>query len=211
VPRVSRNVAVVVVAVTAILVGAGLAAIQLLGSSDASSDLDRFELKSSDLPAGYRETTRVEPAAGCSAALNRVALRRLRALGVAGCAVVKYRRQERNSDPRGLVFLLDYLFDDVPSASAALAQLRMDYLTGATGVPVGSNRGLPVPALGDQAPRGIRLALGSAGLRLGSGFVYLWRREQIVAVLAVFNLLLHDFGQRDALALARRIDQRATN
>jgi hypothetical protein len=53
--RLSPKVVAVAVAVTAVVAGAGLAATQLLGSSDASSDLERFVLQASDLSSGYSE------------------------------------------------------------------------------------------------------------------------------------------------------------
>jgi hypothetical protein len=198
------------VTVTAVVAGAGLAASRLLGSSDASSDLDRLELRISDLPAGYSEALRVKPAAGCAAAVDRVALRRLRARGLASCALVKFRRQERTDDPRSLVYLLEYLFADAPRASAGLAQIRRDSLARATDPDV-VIEDLPTPTLGDEAPRAMRFALRHAGMTYGSGFTYWWRRNKVVAVLAVSSILLHDFDRQHALGLARRIDERATS
>jgi hypothetical protein len=201
---------VVLVAVMAVAAGAGLAATQLLGSSDASGDLDRLELRTSDLPAGYKEAQRVKPAAGCAAVLVRVALRRLRARGLAGCALVRFRHQERTEDPRGLVYLLEYLFADATRASAGLAQIRRDTLARAAD-PDFVREDLPPPTLGDEAPRAMQFALRDAGTTYGSGFTYWWRRDKVVAVLAVSNILLHDFDQQDSLGLARRIDERATS
>jgi hypothetical protein len=127
--RLSPKVVAVAVAVTAVVAGAGLAATQLLGSSDASSDLERFVLQASDLSSGYRRVQRVTPAEGCSdPAFKRGEIRRLRARGVVGCTLVRYRRQEGNGHRFGVVFLVVYLFDDVARASAALPQFTNDYL-----------------------------------------------------------------------------------
>jgi hypothetical protein len=208
VPRLSRNV-VGAVAVTAVLVGAGLAATQLLGSPEASSDLDRFVLRPSDLPAGYRQAVRVTPAAGCSdPAFDRGDQRRVRGWGVAGCAIVKYRRQEGHGDRISLVYLRGYGFDDVPSASTGLQKIRSDYVARASGSPVVSKHSLSAPVLGDEAPRGMQLTFSGEEPGYGSALTYWWRRGNVVAVLAVADVP-RELDQRTVLALARRIDARA--
>lgn len=208
--RPSRNV-VVAAAVIALLAALALVATQLLSSSDnASGDLDRLVLTSSDLPRGYRQAERVTPAAGCSDPLfDRTETPRLRARGVVGCSILKYRRQQDAGDRVGLVYLRGYLFDDMRRASAALPQFRSDYVAGASGAPVVSKHSLPARALGDQAPRGVRLTLGGVGSPGASAFAYWWRRDKVVAVIAVADMF-GDFDQRTVLALARRVDTRAT-
>jgi hypothetical protein len=134
----------------------------------------------------------------------------LRARGVVGCTLVRYRRQEGNGHRFGVVFLVVYLFDDVARASAALPQFTNDYLARARNSDVVSKHSLAVTALGDEAPRGMRFVLGRPGEESTALFTYLWRRDQAVAVLAIGDER-HDFDHSDALALARRIDQRATS
>jgi hypothetical protein len=121
--RLGRNVVVAVAAIV-LLAAVGLVATRLLSSSDdASGDLDRFVLASSDLPRGYRQAER--PAAGCSDPLfDRIQTRRLRSQGLVDCAIVKYRRQEDAGGRVGLVYLRKYLFDDVRGASTVLPQMR---------------------------------------------------------------------------------------
>lgn len=208
--RIGRNAAIVV-AVTAVVAGAALATIELVDSPDASSELDRFELSTTDLPAGYRQSRRVTPAAGCSAAFDRATIRRLRARRLVGCATVMFRRQEGTGDPRNLVYLLEYLFADTPGASAGLVQISDDARARAEDPNSASTRDLPAPALGDEAPRAMQIAFGRASMRYGSGFTYWWRRGRVVAVLAVANILRDGPDRRDALALARRIDERAAS
>jgi hypothetical protein len=209
VPRLSRNI-VAALAVMAALAGAGLAATQLLGSPDGTSDLYRLVLRPSDLPAGYREAVSVKPAAGCAdPSFERGETRRLRAWGVVGCSIVGYRRQEGHGERISLVYLRGYLFDDVRRASAGLQKLRKDYVARASGPPLTSKHSLAAPALGDEAPRGMRLAFGGQGLGRGSGSAYWWRRDKVVAVFVVGNVP-RDLDQRGVFVLARRIDERAT-
>jgi hypothetical protein len=103
------------------------------------------------------------------------------------------------------VYLRGYLFDDAQSASAALAQLRADYVSGAAGPPVLSRHGLAAPELGDQAPRGVRLELGDGSAAHGSALAYWWRRGRVVAALVAFG----DLDNRAVLSLTHRIDERA--
>lgn len=206
--RLSRNL-VVAVAAIALLAAVGVLATRLLSSSDdPSHNLDRFVLTSSDLPRGYRQVER--PAAGCSdPVFERSETRRLRDRGLVRCAVVKYRRQA--TDGVGLVYLQSYLFDDARSASAALPQMRSHAVAQTPVVikhRVVSKHSLPAPALGDEAPRGVRLTVGSPR-GLPFSYVYWWRRDKVVAESAVFGMM-GDFDERTALALARRIDARAT-
>jgi hypothetical protein len=205
VPRLGRNV-VGAVAVTAVLAGAGLAATGLVSSPDASSDLDRLVMRPSDLPAGFRQGVRVKRARGCANRdFDRDEIRRVRAWGVVDCAIVKYRRREARGDRVGLVYLLGYRFDDVAGASAGLRKLRTDHVARMSGAPLVSRQSLPAPGLGDEAPRGMQLAFG--GEERGSALTYWWRRGRVVAVLVVANA---PRDQRTVLALARRIDARAT-
>jgi hypothetical protein len=140
---------------------------------------------------------------------ERSETRRLRDRGLVRCAVVKYRRQA--ADGLGLVYLQGYLFDDARSASGALPQMRSRAVAQTPVVikhRVLSQHSLPAPALGDEAPRGSRLTVGSPrGLPVA--YAYWWRRDKVVARIAVFGVM-GDFDERAALALARRIDARAT-
>jgi len=206
--RHSRNV-VVAVAAIALLAAVGVIATRLPGSEDTSAPgvLDRFVLTMSDLPRGYARSEGVTSAEGCSdPAFDRAETRRLRARGVVGCTLEKYRREEVDGYRGGLVYLRGYLFEDVRHASAALRELRREYFAGASGGPVVSKHSLPAPALGDQAPRGVALSLRG----LGPTVAYWWRRDKVVEAIVVAGR----FGDRDrhaVLALARRIDARATH
>ena len=176
----------------------------MIGSSSDSLDgLDRFELKASDIP-GYKKAADVRVADGCSRrVVTRAALRRLRAMRVAGCSLAKWRRADGAP-----VFLVAYSFDDASSASAALPQFRKDFLADATdsdGVRVLSKHSLAVSGLGHEAPRGGRVELGDGSQR-ATMFTYWWRRDKVVATLAMVGAA----GPRAALTLADRIDERAT-
>jgi hypothetical protein len=205
VQRLGRNV-VGAVAVTAVLAGAGLAATRLVSSPDGSGDLDRLVMRPADLPAGYREAVRVERATGCAGAFDHGEVRRLRRWGIVGCAVVKFRRPESDGDRVGLMYLLGYRFDDAAGASTGLRNLRTKYVAGASGDPLVSKHSVAAPALGDEAPRGVRLRFG--GEERGSALTYWWRRGKVVAVIVVANMP-RDLDQSAVLALARRIDERA--
>jgi hypothetical protein len=135
---------------------------------------------------------------------------RERAWGVAGCAIVKYRRRERHGDRVSLVYLRGYRFDDAARASAGLRKLRADYVARATVAPVVSKRSVPAPALGDETAPGMRLAFGGDGVGQDSALTYWWRRDEVVAVLAVANVP-HDLDEVTVLALARKIDERAAS
>jgi hypothetical protein len=81
--RLNRK-AVVGVAV-ALLVGVGLTATQLSTTPQVPGGLDRLDLTSADLPAGYRQAERVTFAAGCSdPAFDRADTLRQRARGGVG-------------------------------------------------------------------------------------------------------------------------------
>ena len=188
----------------ATLAAAGLIATQVIrSSSDSSGGLDRFELKASDVP-GYKKAAGVISADGCSRrVVTRAALRRLRAIRVAGCSLAKWRRADGAP-----VFLVAYSFDEASSASAALPKLRKDFVADSTdsdGVKVLSKHSLAVSGLGNEAPRGVRVEL-SGGSQRASTFTYWWRRDKVVATLAMVDAV----GPRAALALADRIDERAT-
>ena len=188
----------------ATLAVAGLAATLMLRSSDSSGELHRFELRASDVP-GYKKAAAVSSADGCSRrVVTRAALRRLRAMRVAGCSVAKWRRADGAP-----VYLVAYLFDEASSASAALPQFRKDFVADATdahGLKVLSKHSLAVTGLGDEAPCGVRVELRDGSQR-ATTFTYWWRRDKVVATLAIVGAA----GPRTALALADRIDERATH
>jgi hypothetical protein len=206
VQRLGRNV-VGAVAVTAVLAGTGLAATRLVSSPDGSGYLDRLVMRTADLPAGFRQAVRVKRTTGCTdRAFEHDELTRLRRWGVVGCAVVKFRRPEGNGGRVGLVYLVGYRFHNAAGASTGLRNLRTKHVAGASGDPLVSRHSVAAPALGDEAPRGMRLRLG--GEERGSALTYWWRRGNVVAVLLVANMP-RELDQTAVLALARRIDERA--
>ncbi len=70
-----------------------------------------------------------------------------------------------------------------------------------------SKHSLAVSGLGHEAPRGVRVEVGDGSQQRASTFTYWWRRDNVVATLAMVDAA----GPRAALALADRIDERATS
>src|SRR5262245_43142354 len=94
------------------------------------SDLERFVLAQSDLPAGYRMTTDVSGASAltCTPASNaeaRALADRINALGLEGCLARAFRKEQTGAtrarnDPGGTAMLLD----SKNHAVAAMDELR---------------------------------------------------------------------------------------
>jgi hypothetical protein len=187
--------------------GAVVVAVVLLVTSLAGDPpagvLQRAELRSSDLPGGYARTVSVAPSDTCSAAqFDEAAVRRMRVLGANACAVTKYRRPA----PLGLAGLTLYRFDDARTAARGLAEMRRGYLADVGGAAVRSRHSVPAPELGDEAPRGVKIAIGGKGG--GSLYAYFWRRANVVAVLGAGGAR-GAFNAVRSLALARTVDGRA--
>jgi hypothetical protein len=212
VPRFSRTRAVV--AAVLVVVVAGVIFVLTWrpdGSSPplgTSEQIVHFQLLVTDVRAGYRQIARVSPAQGCSSpAFDRAGVRRVVGHGVVRCALVKLGR--RRGDDVELVYLRLYGYDDVAHASDHIPQLRGDYLrVAATNMAPGSRHDLPASALGEEAPPGVTFATKTPGNGAASAYAYWWRRGTVVAVIAAGGTL-GDFGAGEALALARRIDDRA--
>lgn len=180
------------------------------GQNFTPDDLDRFIAKRSDLPSGYERRRRlsgsrrdfVEPA---QTREERSLLQNVVAPGLRSFKSVAYRKKAgENSNTPGSFALL---YDTPAAASKALGAVRkllIDSFVVTGGFDEEPPQKVRVSGLGDEAPPGVKLALGPYAF-----YAYVWRVRNIVASLAGGDTL-GDMSGRSILETAKRIDFRAT-
>jgi hypothetical protein len=198
-------------------------------AGDRSAKVDRFELRSADLPQSdyyvrQRPSRRVETP---TCASRRIA-RQMKRVGAVRCAWAGFGRGEDGFDTRSgasAVTLFAYRFRRADAAASALPRMRRYALRGLNGVigaPVGAvgsptKHSLPALRAGDEAARGVVLRYQVPSTAQFREIVYLWRQDNVVAGLVfVGDDKLEDPKQDVALVLdrpaqlrlAQRIDAR---
>lgn len=180
------------------------------GQNFTADDLDRFILKSSDLPSGYERQQRSSGSVqdlveAAQTREERALLERVATPGLVRFSAISYRKKAAANSNRPGSFALLY---DTPSAASdalpAVRKLLIDNYELTGDFDDQPPRKIDVSGLGDQAAAGIELPLGPYGL-----FMYVWRARNIVARLAAGETL-GDMSAKTILQMARKIDLRAT-
>ncbi len=179
------------------------------GQNFAAEDLDRFILKSSDLPSGY-ERRRGNSGSGQDV-VDAAETREQRSLferiapGLERFSSVLYRKkaEEASNSPGSSAFL----YDTPAAASKALPAVRKlltDNLVVTGDFDEEPPQKIQVSGLGDEALPGVKLEVGPFTL-----FLYVWRARNIVATLGAGDSV-GDMNGTAILEMAKKIDYRAT-
>ena len=180
------------------------------GQSFGADHLERFLVKSSDLPSGYEEQERRSGPGddfvkAAETREQRAGLERVAAPGLEGFSSVTYKKEEgENRNRPGSVALVYRTRSGASKALPAVRGLFADNFEVTGDVNGASRRKIRVAGLGDQSLSGLRIPVGPYGF-----FVYVWRDRNVVAALAGGDTL-GDMSADSVLEMAKKIDFRAT-
>ena len=179
------------------------------GQNFTADHLERFLLKPSDLPSGYKRQGRRTGSAAdlvdaAETADERSQFDQLGA-GLKRYLSVTYRKEEADNSNTPASFALLY---ETPAAAAkalpAVRRLLVDEYTVTGAFEEEPAQRLRVSGLGDGAAAGVKLPLGPFAF-----FLYVWRARNVVVTVAGADTV-GDMSRKTILTMAKKIDYRAT-
>lgn len=180
------------------------------GHNFKPSDLPRFDLRTTDLPPGYKLVSqRALGVSECTAKDPPEIASKMRSLGLSGCRGTAYRRKVVRPGARLTSDIASeaFQFRDSDAASKALSLRRGQLIAKlqATGEGhIGRRRVVPAAGLGDHTAPGFQATIvgpkGTVAIRIS---VFAWRTRNVVVLVSGGGL-----KARRLRAVAKKISDR---